>query len=121
MAAFGVFCPSVGGSSTRLNRVVEGGWQLSLGLTISRPSRTSHLVMITNSAMARHTSLTSPPKDGPLGSPADSFSPPNAAGIGNRPWSEVSASAAHLDIIAFRGGRLLSLDSWELGVQNNPD
>ena len=58
MAASGVFHPSVGGSSTQLNRVVEGGWQLSLGLAISRPSRTSHLVMITNSPMARHSSLT---------------------------------------------------------------
>ena len=58
MAASGVFHPSVGGSSTQLNRVVEGSWQLSLGLTILRPSRTSRLVMITNSPMARHSSLT---------------------------------------------------------------
>ena len=58
MAACGVFHPSVGGSSTWLNRVMEGSRQLSLGLTISRPSRTSHLVMITNSPMARHSSLT---------------------------------------------------------------
>ena len=47
-AASGVFHPSVGGSNTRLNRVMEGSWWLSLGLTTSRPSRTSHLVMTTN-------------------------------------------------------------------------
>ena len=58
MAASGVFCPLVGGSSTQLNRVMEGGWWLSLGLAISRPSRMSHLVMITNSPMTRHSSLT---------------------------------------------------------------
>ena len=58
MAAGSVFCPLVGGSNTWLNRVMEGGWQLSLGLAISRPSRTSRLVMITNSPMARHSSLT---------------------------------------------------------------
>ena len=58
MAASDAFCPLVGVSSTWLNRVVEGGWWLSLGLAISRPSRTSCLVMITNSPMARHSSLT---------------------------------------------------------------
>ena len=57
-AASGVFHPLVGGSSTQLNRVMDGSWWLSLGLTISRPSRMSHLVMITNSPMARHSSLT---------------------------------------------------------------
>ena len=58
MVAGGVFHPSVGGSSTCLNRVMEGGWWLSLGLAISRPSRMSRLVMTTNSPMARHSSLT---------------------------------------------------------------
>ena len=58
MAVSGVFRPLVGGSSTQLNRVMEGSWQLSLGLTILRPSRMSRLVMITNSPMARHSSLT---------------------------------------------------------------
>ena len=58
MAASGVFRPLVGGSSTQLNMVMEGGWWLSLGLTILRPSRTSRLVMTTNSSTARLTSLT---------------------------------------------------------------
>ena len=107
MAASDVFCPLVGGSSTQLNRVVEGSWQLSLGLAISRPSRTSHLVMTTNYPWLDIALLHSLPKDGPPGLPADGFSLPNAAGISNRPWSEGLASAAHLDILAFQGGRLL--------------
>ena len=56
--ATGVFShPSVGGPSTWLNRVTGGSWQLSMGLSISRPSRMSHLVMVTNSLMAWHSSL----------------------------------------------------------------
>ena len=55
----GVFsCPSVGGSSTQLNIVTGGGQQLSTGLSISRPSNMSRLVMVTNSPMAWHSSLT---------------------------------------------------------------
>ena len=51
-------CPLVGGSSTQLNMVEGGGWQLSMGLSISRPSNMSHVVMVTNSPMAQHNSLT---------------------------------------------------------------
>ena len=57
MAASDVSRPSVGGHSTQLNRVIEGSWQLSMGLSISRPSRMSRLVMVTNSLMARHSSF----------------------------------------------------------------
>ena len=49
--------PLVGGPSTWLNRVAEGSWWLSMGLSISRPSRMSCLVMVTNSPMARHSSF----------------------------------------------------------------
>ena len=57
--ATGVFShPSVGGPSTQLNIVAGGGWQLSMGLSISRPSNMSRLVMVTNSPMTRHSSLT---------------------------------------------------------------
>ena len=58
MAASVVSHPSVGGPSTQLNRVMEGGWWLSVGLSISRPSRMSCLVMVTNSLMAKHSSFT---------------------------------------------------------------
>ena len=57
MAASVISRPSVGGPSTRLNRVAEGGQQLSLGLSNSRPSRMSRLVMVTNSLMAKHSSF----------------------------------------------------------------
>ena len=57
--AIGVFsCPLVGGPSTQLNIVAGGGWWLSMGLSISRPSNMSRVVMVTNSPMARHNSLT---------------------------------------------------------------
>ena len=48
----------VGGPSTWLNRVMEGGQQLSMGLSILRSSRMSHLVMVTNSLTARYISFT---------------------------------------------------------------
>ena len=51
-------CPLVGGSSTWLNMVEGGGRQLSMGLSILRPSNMSHVVMVMNSPMARHNSLT---------------------------------------------------------------
>ena len=51
-------CPLVGESNTRLNMVIGGGWQLSVGLSIWRPSNMSRVVMVTNSPMARHNSLT---------------------------------------------------------------
>ena len=55
----GVFSyPLVGGPNTQLNRVAGGGWQLSMGLSTWRPSSMSHLVMVTNSPMAWHSSLT---------------------------------------------------------------
>ena len=55
----GVFShPSVGGPSTWLNIVAGGGQWLSTGLSISRLSNMSHLVMVTNSPMAKHSSLT---------------------------------------------------------------
>ena len=57
MATSVVSHPSVGGPITQLNRVMEGSWQLSMGLSISRPSRMSRLVMVTNSLMARHSSF----------------------------------------------------------------
>ena len=50
--------PSVGGPSTWLNIVTGGGRWLSMGLSISRPSNMSRLVMVTNSPMAQHSSLT---------------------------------------------------------------
>ena len=52
------FCPSVGGSSTQLNIVTGGGQQLSMGLSILRPSNMSHWVMVMNSPMVRYSSLT---------------------------------------------------------------
>ena len=57
MAASVVSPPLVGGPSTQLNRVAEGSQWLSVGLSISRPSRVSHLVMVTNSLMAKHSSF----------------------------------------------------------------
>ena len=51
-------CPLVGGSSTWLNMVKGGGQWLSMGLSILRPSNMSHVVMVTNSPMAWHNSLT---------------------------------------------------------------
>ena len=50
--------PQLGGPSTWLNIVAGGGRWLSMGLSISRPSNMSHLVMVTNSPTARHSSLT---------------------------------------------------------------
>ena len=49
--------PWVGGPSTQLNRVAEGSRWLSVDLSILRPSRMSHLVMVTNSLMAKHSSF----------------------------------------------------------------
>ena len=57
MVASVVSHPSAAGPSTWLNRVTEGGQWLSMGLSISRPSRMSCLVMVTNSLMARHSSF----------------------------------------------------------------
>ena len=57
MVASVVSHPSVGGPSTQLNRVAEGGRWLSVGLSISRPSRMSRLVMVTNSLTAKHSSF----------------------------------------------------------------
>ena len=57
MAASVVSHPLVGGPSTQLNRVMEGGQWPSAGLSISRPSRMSHLVMVTHSLMAKHSSF----------------------------------------------------------------
>ena len=57
MVAGVVLLPLFGGPSTQLNRVMEGGWQLSMGLSISRPSRMSCLIMVTNSLTARHSSF----------------------------------------------------------------
>ena len=51
-------CPLVGGSSTWLNMVEGGGRQLSMGLSISRPSNMSRVVMVMNSPTAWHNSLT---------------------------------------------------------------
>ena len=57
--AIGVFShPLVGGPSTWLNIVAGDGWWLSMGLSILRPSNMSCVVMVTNSPMARHNSLT---------------------------------------------------------------
>ena len=42
-------CPLVGESSTQLNMVIGGGWQLSVGLSIPRPSNMSHVVVVMNS------------------------------------------------------------------------
>ena len=58
MAASVVSHPSVGGPSTQLIRVTEGGQWLSVGLSILRPSRMFHLVMVINSLMAKHSSFT---------------------------------------------------------------
>ena len=57
MAASVVSRPLVGGPSTQLNRVAEGGQQLSVGLSNLTPSRMSHLVMVTNSLTAKHSSF----------------------------------------------------------------
>ena len=55
----GVFsCPLVGESNTQPNIVIGGGQQLSIGFSISSPSIISHLVMVMNSPMAWHSSLT---------------------------------------------------------------
>ena len=55
----GVFsCPSVGESNTQPNIVIGGGRWLSIGFSISSPSIISHLVMVANSPMAQHSSLT---------------------------------------------------------------
>ena len=51
-------CPLVGGSSYQLNMVTGGGQQLSMGLSISRPSNMSHVVMVMNSPTAWLNSLT---------------------------------------------------------------
>ena len=51
-------CPLVGGSRIQLNMVAGGGRQLSVGLSILRPTNMSHVVMVMNSLMARHNSLT---------------------------------------------------------------
>ena len=57
--AVGVFShPSVGESNTWPNIVIGGGRWLSIGFSISSPSIISRLVMVTNSPMARHSSLT---------------------------------------------------------------
>ena len=58
MAAGVVSHPSVGAPSTQLNRVTEGSQWLSVGLSISRPSRMFCLVMVTNSLMAKQSSFT---------------------------------------------------------------
>ena len=58
MAVVVFSCPSVGEPSTWLNMVAGGHQQLSMGLSISTPSKMSHLVMVTNSPMAWHSSLT---------------------------------------------------------------
>ena len=51
-------CLLVGGSSTWLNMVKGGGQQLSTGLSISRLSNMSRVVMVMNSPTAQHNSLT---------------------------------------------------------------
>ena len=61
--AVGVFShPSVGESNTWPNIVIGGGQWLSIGFSICSPSIISHLVMVTNSPMAWHSSLTLPAK-----------------------------------------------------------
>ena len=51
-------CLSDGGPNTQLNIVAGGGWQLSMGLSISKPSNMSHFIIFMNSPMAWHSSLT---------------------------------------------------------------
>ena len=93
--------PLGGGPSTQLNRVTGGGQWLSMGLSISRPSSMSHLVIVTNSLTAWHRSLMLFTRGGHPGLLADKPFLPNAANIGNRPWLEALASATHLDIPVF--------------------
>ena len=102
MVASVVLHPSAGGPSTHLNRVMEGSQWLSMGLSISRPSRMSCLVMVTIHSQLDITLSHSPPGGRHPGLSADNFLPPNAANIGNRPQLEVLAPAAHLDIQPFR-------------------
>ena len=102
MVASVVSHSSVGGPSTQLNRVAEGGWWLTVGLSILRPSRMSCLVMVTNSLMAKHSSFTLSARGQHLGLSVGKLFLPYAANFGNRPWLEVSASATHLDIPAFQ-------------------
>ena len=55
----GVFShPLVGESNTQPNIVIGDGQWLSISFSISSPSIISCLVMVTNSPMARHSSLT---------------------------------------------------------------
>ena len=100
--ATGVFpCPSVGGPNTQLNIVAGGGQWLSTGLSISRPSNMSDLVITQIHSQSGTVLLHSLPKDGHLGLSVDKPFLPNAANIGNRLQLEALAFAARLGIPAF--------------------
>ena len=100
-------CPLVWGSSTWLN-IVEGGDQwLSTGLSISRPSNMSHVVMVTNSPMAWHNSLTLSAKGKLLGLLVDEPFPPNTVNTDSRLQWGALAFAVHLGTPTSLVGRLL--------------